>query len=282
MWLVLPVHWTTLQCPAHLVAGLGVGGLAVALAVRPTLENLIGGVILFTDRPVSVGDFCSFDTHTGIIEKIGLRSTQLRALDRTIVTIPNATLADTQIVNWSRCDRMLIKSMIGLRYETKPDQLRYVLAKLREMFLAHPKIDHETVRVRFVGHGDYSLDIEIRVLALTQEWNEFYAIREDVLLRATDIVNSAGTGFAFPSQTLYMGTDDGLDEEKSAGVMEEVQTWRHSGSLPFPYMASSRRDQLSGTLDYPPDGSPDARQTEQQQSEQTEPLSSEPGDEEQQ
>ena len=177
-----------------LVAGLGVGGLAVALAVRPTLENLIAGVILYTDRPVSVGDYCSFDTHTGIIERIGLRSTQLRALDRTIVTIPNATLADTQIVNWARCDRMLIKSMIGLRYETKPDQLRYVLAKLREMFLAHPKIDHETVRVRFVGHGDSSLDIEIRVLALTREWNEFYAIREDVLLRATDIVNSAGTG----------------------------------------------------------------------------------------
>ncbi len=146
-----------------LVASLGVGGLAVALAARPTLENLIGGIILYVDRPVRVGDFCSFGDHEGTVERIGVRSTQIRARDRTVITIPNATFADMEIINWARCDQMLILATIGLRYETKLDQLRYVLAKLREMFIAHPKIDNNTVRIRFVGYGSSSLDIQIRV-----------------------------------------------------------------------------------------------------------------------
>ncbi len=165
-----------------LVASLGVGGLAVALAARPTIENLIGGIILYTDRPVRIGDFCSFGDNMGTVEHIGVRSTQIRALDRTVITVPNATFADMQIINWARCDRMLILATIGLRYETKPEQLRYVLVKLREMFLAHPKIDNATRRIRFLGYGSSSLEIQIRVYALTRDWNEFYAIQEDVML----------------------------------------------------------------------------------------------------
>ncbi len=109
-----------------LIAGLGVGGLAIALAVRPTLENIVGGFILFADKPVRVGDFCSFGDKMGTVEEVGLRSTRLRALDRTIVTVPNAEFANMQLVNWASCDTMMIQTTIGLRYETKPEQLRYV------------------------------------------------------------------------------------------------------------------------------------------------------------
>ncbi len=258
-----------------LVASLGVGGLAVALAARPTLENLIGGIILYTDQPVRVGDFCSFGDNDGTVERIGVRSTQIRARDRTIITVPNATFADMQIINWARCDQMMIHTTIGLRYQTTLEQLRYVLAKLREMFIAHPKIDNDSRRVRFVGYGSSSLDIEIRVYALTRDWSEFYAIQEDVFLRVGEIVEEAGTSFAFPSQTLYVGRDEGLDAERGEAAAQQVQSWRRSGQLPFPHMARSRREQLADTLDYPPRGSPDARHPEALEAEKAEPLSKE-------
>jgi len=238
------------------VTGLGIGGLAIALAIRPTLENLIGGIMLFADRPVRVGDFCTFGEFTGTVESIGIRSTQVRALDRTVISVPNAHFADMEIVNWARCDKMQILATIGLRYETEPDQLRYVLASLREMFHAHPKIDRETVRVRFSGYGASSLDVQIRVYGLTREWNEFFAIREDVFLRVNKIVTESGTGFAFPSQTLYLGRDGGLDKERSQSAVEQVAAWRRSGTLPFPVMEPSKIEKLGDTLDYPPRGSP--------------------------
>jgi MscS family membrane protein len=240
------------------IAGLGIGGLAVALAIRPTLENLIGGVILYVDKPVRVGDFCSFGDRTGTVETIGIRSTQLRGIDRTLVAIPNAQFADMQIVNWARCDEMLINEVISLRYETTADQLRYFLAKLREMAHAHPRITSDTVRVRFSGYGDSSLNVTIRVYAQTREWNDFHAIREDIFLRVFDLVNDAGTGFAFPSRTIYMGKDEGLDTETAQRAADRVKAWRQTGQLPFPRFAPETLEKIEGTLDYPPKGSPEA------------------------
>lgn len=257
------------------VAGLGIGGLAIALAIRPTLENLIGGIILYVDQPVRIGDFCSFEDKMGTIESIGVRSTKLRALDRTLITVPNAALADMQLINWAECDQMLITTTIGLRYETDPDQLRYVLAKFREMLHAHPKIDRDTVRVRFEGYGASSLDIGVRVYALTREWNEFHAIREDIFLRMNTIVRESGSGFAFPSQTLYMGRDDGLDSERGEAAIKEVQSWRRAGKLPFPRLAPNKMDELEGSLDYPPRGSVDIGRSEREIPEAVEPLSTE-------
>ena len=262
------------------VAGLGIGGLAVALAIRPTLENLIGGIMLYLDQPVRIGDFCSFGDKTGTVETIGVRTTKIRALDRTLISIPNAALADMQLINWAKCDRMLISATIGLRYETENDQLRYVLVKFREMLHAHPKIHSETVRVRFADFGQSSLDIGVRIYALTQDFNEYHAIREDVLLRMSDIVKKSGSGFAFPSQTLYMGRDDGLDGERGETAAKEVESWRKAGKLPFPRLTADRIEQLKGTLDYPPRGSVEAGTFESQVWETSERLSAEPDDEE--
>jgi MscS family membrane protein len=261
------------------VTGLGIGGLAVALAIRPTLENLIGGIMLYLDQPVRIGDFCSFGDKTGTVESIGVRTTKIRALDRTLISIPNAALADMQLINWAKCDRMLITATIGLRYETENDQLRYVLVKFREMFHAHPKIDSETVRVRFTDFGQSSLDIGVRIYALTRDFNEYYAIREDVLLRMSEIVKNSGSGFAFPSQTLYMAHDDGLDVARGKTAAKEVESWRKAGTLPFPRLTPDRIEQLKDTLDYPPRGSVEAGSLESQVWETSEGLSAEPLDE---
>ena len=150
------------------------------------------------------------------------------------------------------------------------------MVKLREMLHAHPKIDPDTVRVRFSGYGASSLDIGIRVHALTREWNEFHAIREDIFLRMKDIVEESGSGFAFPSQTLYMGRDDGLDSERSETAVKEVKSWRRAGKLPFPRLAADKIDQLEGTLDYPPRGSVEIGLPEEEMPEAAEPLSAEP------
>ena len=260
---------------APLIAGLGVGALAIALAVRPTLENIIGGFILFADKPIRVGDFCSFGDKTGTVEEIGIRSTQLRAIDRTTISVPNAQFANMEIVNWARCDEMLINEVIGLRYETTADQLRYFLAKLREMLHAHPRINSETVRVRFSGYGDSSLNVTIRVYAQTREWNDFQAIREDVFLRVYDLVNEAGTGFAFPSRTIYMGKDEGLDTETAQRAADQVKGWRSSSQLPFPRFSPEALEKIDGTLDYPPRGSVDAFRPEGAEPQAEEPLSKE-------
>lgn len=255
------------------IAGLGIGGLAVALAVRPTFENLIGGVILYVDRPVRVGDFCSVGNQTGTVEGIGIRSTKLRALDRTIISIPNAQFADMQIINWAQCDRMLISDTIGIRYDTTSDQLRYLLVLLRKMLHAHPRIDNETVRVRCSGFGESALNVDIRVYAETREWNDFFAIREDIYLRVLEIVEQAGTGFAFPSQTLYMARDGGRDMERSAKAEETVREWRRSKQLPFPSLSRSELERLDNSLDYPPHGSPDAEREDDPAGSTAEPLS---------
>jgi MscS family membrane protein len=238
-------------------AGLGIGGLAVALALRPTLENLFGGVMLYIDRPVRVGDFCQFGTMKGTVEVIGVRSTKLRALDRTLITVPNAQFADMQIINYAHCDRLLMTETLGLRYETTPDQLRHLLAGLRRMLHAHPRIDDETVRVRFAGYGDFALKVDIRIYAVTREWNDFFAIREDVLLRVHDCVAASGTGFAFPSQTLYLARDGGRDPQRAAAAEAEVAEWRRTHRLPFPRLSAEEIERLRGTLDYPPQGSID-------------------------
>lgn len=202
--------------PAYgVVAGLGVGGLAIALAAQPTIENLIGGLSLFADKPVRVGDLCKCGTDEGTVEAIGLRSTRIRGTDRTLTTIPNATLSKMAIANLAERDRILIQSLVSVRYETSSEQLRFLLIKLLELLKKHPRIHADTARARLIGFGDSSLNIEIFAYALTRDRVEFLAIREDILLQIMALVEQSGTSFAFPSQTLYFSKDRGLDTAKT-------------------------------------------------------------------
>ena len=239
-----------------LIAGLGVGGLAIALAAQKSVANLFGGVSLVADQPVRVGDFCRFgDGKIGTVEEIGLRSTRVRTLDRTLVTIPNAEFSEVQLENFGPRDRIRLFTVLNLRYETSPDQLRYVLTELRKLLAAHPMITESPARARFVALGPHSLDVEIIAYVCTNDWNEFLQIREDFFFRVMDIVEASGTGFAFPSQTLYLGRDGGLDPQKSRDAEAKVRAWRQENTLPFPEFSDAMRTELEGTVDYPPRGS---------------------------
>ena len=242
-----------------LIAGLGVGGLAVALAAQKTLENLFGGATLLADRPVRVGDFCRFGDKVGTVEEIGLRSTRVRTLDRTLVTVPNAEFSTLQLENFAARDRILFRPTLGLRYETTPDQLRYVLVEVRRMLYAHPKVDPDPARVRFVSFGASSLDLEVYAYVRTRDWDEYLQISEDLNLRIMDIVADAGTGFAFPSTTTYVAKDDGLDDDRSRAAEAAVARWRDDGELYVPSFPEEQVRKLSRTLPWPPDGAPGTR-----------------------
>lgn len=190
-----------------IIASLGVGGLALALAVRPTLENFIGGIILYADRPVKVGDFCKFGGMVGTVEEIGLRSTKVRGLDRTLVTVQNSEFAQMSITNYTRRDANLINVEIRLRYETTREQLSDIIDKVAEMLRTDERVDPDTVRVCLKELGDYSLDLEVRGIVRSADWGTFLKIQEELLLRVMGIVQENGSDFAFPSHTSYLGTD---------------------------------------------------------------------------
>jgi MscS family membrane protein len=183
-----------------ILAGLGVGGLAVALAAQKTIENLFGGVSVISDRPVSVGDFCKFGDRSGTVEDIGLRSTRLRTADRTLVTVPNGQFSSMTLENFSQRDKMLFHVTLNLRRDTTPDQVRAVLESVTKMLKDHARVEASGVPVRFVGVGSYSLDIEIFIYIATQSGDEFLQVQQDLLLAILDAVESAGTALALPTQ----------------------------------------------------------------------------------
>ncbi len=238
-----------------IIAGLGVGGLAVALAAQKTVENIFGGVSVLIDQPVRPGDFCKFGDKTGTVEDIGVRSTRIRTLDRTVVSIPNAEFSTMQLENFALRDRIRLFTTLGLRYETTPDQLRHVIAGLRRLLLSHPKVLPEPLRVRFAGFGAYSLDIEMFAYVETQDINEFQGVREDIFLRVMQIVADSGTGFAFPSSTTYLARDGGLDAERTKAAEAQVKQWREAGKLMFPNYSPQEIQEMDDTLDWPPKGS---------------------------
>lgn len=252
-----------------LVAGIGVGGIAIALAAQPTIENFIGGLNLYADRPVRVGDFCRYGEdptsgsdwqRIGTVESIGLRSTRIRGIDHALTTIPNAEFSKLQIVNYTKRRRILLLTVLGLRYETTEDQLRFTLVSLRDMLLTHPRVVNEEPSVRFTGFNEFSLNVDIRVDINTPDWDEFRAIREDIYLRVMKIVKDAGTGFAFPSRTVYHTRDDVLDAEHQQDAEAQVRAWCSAQELPFPNFTADHRAKIRNTLDYPPKGSPESSQ----------------------
>jgi len=247
-----------------LLAGLGIGGLAVALAAQTTIANFIGGLILLANKPVRVGDFCRYGEdpssdwlRIGTVEEINWISTRIRGIDRTVTTIPNAEFASMHIINLTKRDQRLIRTKLQLRYETNSEQLRYIVIKLRELILGHPMVTPDPARVRFVGYGAYSKDVEIFCYLRCTEHNEFLAIQEDLFLRMEEIIKKAGSGFAFPSQTAYLARDSGLNKERKAEAETEVGHLRFTDKLPFPEFDAEERERLKDILDYPPKGSPD-------------------------
>lgn len=237
------------------LAALGIGGIALALGAQKTVENFVGSVTLIADQPVRVGDFCKVGDTIGTVESIGMRSTRIRTNDRTIVTIPNGEFSSTRIENYAHRDRFLFHTVLGVRYETTPDQIRYLLVKLREVLYAHPKVSPDPARVRFIGLGATSINLEVWSYINAAGFDDFIEVREDLLLRLMDVVEKSGTDFAFPSQTLYFAKDQGVSAEKRKEAEEEVRKWQEQNEMQLPGFDPNEIERLKNSIEYPPPGS---------------------------
>jgi len=234
------------------LAGLGIGGIAIAFAAQKTLENLFGGVSVLADEVIRVGDFCRFGDRVGTVEDISLRSTRIRTLERTELSIPNGALATMNLENFTRRDKFLFNPTLGIRSETSADQLRYLLAEVRRVLYAHPKIESDSARIRFTGFDKGGgLSLEIFAYIITRDMAEFAAICEDVFLRIMDAVERSGSGFASPTRTISVSRDSGLDKEKASAAERQVQQWRDQHQLPFPDFAPADKSAFRGSIVYP-------------------------------
>ena len=234
------------------LAGLGIGGLAIGFGAQKTIENLFGGVSVLADEVFRVGDVCRFGDRTGVVEDIGLRSTRIRTDERTLLAIPNGTVATINLENLSRRDKILFKTSLNLRSETKADHLRFILSEVRRLLYGHPKVESNTVRVRLIDVAGAAPTVEILAYVLTQDFNEFAAVREDVLLRIMDIVDNSGSGLALPAQTLYIGRDAGLAKDKAESAVQKIAELRDDKKLPFPDFHKEEISSFKGSIDYPP------------------------------
>jgi MscS family membrane protein len=207
------------------LAGLGIGGLAIALAAQKSLENLIGGVSLLMDKAVHVGNSCKIGTQVGTVEDIGLRSIKLRTSDQSLLVVPNGLLAQMQFENFGPRQKCLLNQHFSLRIETQVEQLRLVLDRVQSMLDEHPAIETGTSRISVTNFAGAAFELELSAFAKTSDWKEFTIIRQEVILKIAEIVEAAGTRFAAPTQLTYLSRDARIDAEK-ANDMVRHESWK--------------------------------------------------------
>ncbi|MGB8889240.1 MAG: mechanosensitive ion channel family protein [Candidatus Korobacteraceae bacterium] len=200
------------------LAGLGIGGLAIALGAQKTLENIVGGVSLLMDKAVHVGDFCNIGGKLGTVEDVGLRSLKLRTLDQNLLVVPNGSLAQMPFENMQARPKLLIDTTFSLRIETRAAQLRLILDRLQSMLNEHPSIESGTSRVRLNDFAGAAFELELFAYAQTGDWMQFTAIRQDIILKLADIVEAVGTQFAGPTQLTYLVGDAAVKPGKSVAT----------------------------------------------------------------
>ncbi len=189
------------------LAGLGIGGVAVAFAAQKTLENIFAAVAIAADRPFALGDTVRIGSLLGTVEDLGLRSTRIRTPERTLVTIPNSTVVGGEVVNLSARDRMLYNPTLGLVYATPPQTLRRILQRIRELLASHPRVVPEGARCRFRGFGESALLVEVFCHLDTRDWAEYLELAEELNFALAEIVAREGSSFAFPTQTVYLARE---------------------------------------------------------------------------
>ena len=212
------------------LAGLGIGGLAVGLGAQKTFENLLGGISILTDKALQIGDACRIGDQRGTVEDIGLRSTKLRTEERTVVSIPNGTVAAAVLENFRQRDKILFRQTVRLRYDLAPDHIRYALQELRAALKQNNHVEDATSRVRLLRFVDAGMDVEIYAYILVRDYAEFLALQEEMLLSIADTLERTGAGVAFPSQTTLITKDVGIDPEKERAAKTAIENARKSGS----------------------------------------------------
>ena len=188
--------------PSAALAGVGVGGIAVAFAAQKTLENVIGGVSVIFDQTVRAGDLIKVGETQGTVQDIGLRSTRIRTLDRSVVSVPNGQLANMTLENLSSRDKCWFHPILSLRHGTTAPQMSSVLDRIRTLLQENKYLESNTIRVRLLRFGPTSLDVEVFAYVLTWEWTEFLEVQEGLLLRIMECIESAGVQIALPQQTI--------------------------------------------------------------------------------
>ncbi len=189
-----------------LVAGLGIGGVAFALAAQDTLSNWFGSLMIFTDRPFRIGDTVRAGSIEGVIEEVGLRSTKVRTFDKSLITVPNKKIANENCENLSMREQRRINMTIGLEYRTTRAQMLQIIEEVTTVLTEHPMTDNSTINVFFTGFGASSLDLLVVVFLNTNSFAEFAPARQQILLEVMRVIEDVGSSFAFPSQSLYMHT----------------------------------------------------------------------------
>jgi len=186
-----------------LATGIGIGGLALAMASKESLENLLGSFTIFFDQPFTVGDIVTVGSVTGVVEKVGFRSTRIRTFDKSLVTVPNKKMIDAELDNLGLRPVRRVKFNIGLTYETSPHQIKAIVTDIQEMINLHEKTNQEG-RVRFQEFGASSLDIMVMYFVDSTKWEDLINVKEDVNYKIMDIVKRHNSDFAFPSTTVYL------------------------------------------------------------------------------
>jgi len=227
------------------LAGLGIGGIALALGAQRTVENLLGGILLLTDKALAIGDFCNISNRVGVVEDITLRSVRLRTLDRTLVSIPAGALAQSGIENFATREKILAQSTLRLRYGTSVEQLTRILAGIRKVLDESSNVESATSRIRLVNFGAESIELEVFVYMLTADYNRFLELREELLLRIASVVEAAGSAFA-PTRFIYM---QGSEGEASAPVTTRDTVARRDPrpAQSLPYAATGGRATAEST-----------------------------------
>ena len=188
-----------------LIASLGIGGLAFALAAKDTAANLFGSIAILIDKSIKIGDWIKVDNVEGIVEDIGMRTTKIRTFYKSLVAIPNSIVANSHIENFSRRDVRRIKISIGVTYSTSVEQIKNIIKDIKSMLQNHPGIAKEqTMLVNFDNFGDSAQEIFIYTFTNTANWQEYLDIKEDVFYKIKNIVAKHGSDFAFPSQSIYV------------------------------------------------------------------------------
>ena len=196
----------------------GVGGIAVGFAARDLLANFFGGLIIYLDRPFSVGDWIRSPDREieGTVEQIGWRQTRIRTFDKRPLYIPNSIFATIAVENPSRMTNRRIYETIGIRYDDIA-HMADIVRDVEAMLKAHPAIDTEqTLMVNFVSFAPSSVDFFVYTFTKTTSWTEYHAIKQDVLLKIADIIAAHGAEIAFPTSTVHV--PDGIDIKPAEGL----------------------------------------------------------------
>lgn len=186
------------------IAGLGLGGLAFALAAKDAVANVFGGVVIILDKPFTVGDWIYTPSVEGTVEEISFRSTKVRTFAQALVTMPNSVLANEPITNWTRMGKRRITFNLGVTYSTPREKLKQCVERIRTMLETHPDIHQETIFVRFDQFNESSLDIFLYFFTVTTRWGEYLQVKEDVNFKIMEILEQEGVSVAFPSRSIYM------------------------------------------------------------------------------